>query len=241
MSIIYVISPLTSLSLSFSDAQSLILWMLSRKPEDRPTLEEIQTHPWLLKSANPHTSPAKSHSFTSSLPSMTRAATVSSYTPPPPLKDLHCSSPHPPSSPSPPDMSPASAVTYSSPKRSISQESHSRSIATAHSPKHHLILSYSAMPKSPSRSPGLNPKPQHMPSRLTASYNSKHQSGQHHLQHSLKLSNGSAASPKKSPVYTPVIKGVKGGAKGGASSSSCEYKLPKSPGLGGRKGRFEVQ
>ena len=215
--------------------------MLSRKPEDRPTLEEIQTHPWLLKSANPHTSPAKSHSFTSSLPSMTRAATVSSYTPPPPLKDLHCSSPHPPSSPSPPDMSPASAVTYSSPKRSISQESHSRSIATAHSPKHHLILSYSVMPKSPSRSPsrspGLNPKPQHMPSRLTASYNSKHQSGQHHLQHSLKLSNGSAASPKKSPVYTPVIKGV----KGGASSSSCEYKLPKSPGLGGRKGRFEVQ
>ena len=211
--------------------------MLSRKPEDRPTLEEIQTHPWLLKSANPHTSPTKSHSFTTSLPSMTRVGTVSSYTPPLPLKDLHCSSPRPPSSHSPPNMSPASAGTYCSPKRSFSQESHSRSIATACIPKHHLIQSYSPMPKSPSRSPGLSPKLQHMPSRLTASYNSKHQTGQHHLQHSLKLTNGSAASPKKSPVYTPVIKGD----KGGACSPSYECKLPKSPGLGRRKARFEVQ
>ena len=209
--------------------------MLSRKPEDRPTLEQIQTHPWLLKSANPHMSPTKSRSFTSSLPTMTRAASVS-CTPPLPLKDLHCPSPHPPSSPSPPDMSPASAVTYNSLKRSFSQESRSHSVATAHSPKHHLIQSYSVIPKSPSHSPGLSPKLHHIPSQLTASYNSKHQTGQNHLQHSLKLTSGTSASPKKSPLCTSFKD-----ERGGASSSSSKYKLPKSPIFGGRKGHFKVQ
>lgn len=35
--------------LFFTDARSLISWMLSRDPDARPTLEQVRRHPWIYK------------------------------------------------------------------------------------------------------------------------------------------------------------------------------------------------
>ncbi len=66
-----------------TEAKSLIQWMLSFCPDERPSIDQILNHPWMKMG-----SPAKTASTTHSQPTahsspyQTRAALSSTYTPP---------------------------------------------------------------------------------------------------------------------------------------------------------------
>ena len=128
-----IVLPYNLCFLLFIDAQSLISWMLSRRPQDRPTLEQIQNHSW-LKSTLTSPSRTQSQQVASGTSSSQREVLGSSFTPPLHLRNcVQNSSPLPPSSPSPPHMSPnpsTAAVV-------------SKSQAQSRSPQHHQIYSHS--------------------------------------------------------------------------------------------------
>jgi len=81
-----------------TEAKDLISWMLTVKPKDRPTLEQILLHPWMRGPPNSH----PIHSLPSS-PKITKTSSLSSTpmsTPGsspalPPLKPKHPPSPVP--------------------------------------------------------------------------------------------------------------------------------------------------
>ena len=61
-----------------TEARSLILWMLSHQPEDRPTIENILNHPWMKMTSPSRSRNNRSCSPASSSPSSTPSASVNS-------------------------------------------------------------------------------------------------------------------------------------------------------------------